>query len=1094
MPTEKLNSPDRRLIWVVLFVAVLSLIYTRANFNAAFPQASIDLKLSKRQITARASEYLRTRNLDPSGFRNVTLFAPQEESSIYLERELGLEEANRLMRERLAVWRWRARWFRPPGKEERIVQLSPGGDMVGFEHVIAENAPGSRLSRDEALAIAQGFLKGQTQAPHKLVEDQRVDRPNRSDYLFTWEEDHFRAKDATYRRTVVVQGKNVGKYDEFLHVPEAWRRSYAALRSQNTLWAQAASAVYLLLVIVSLIVLFNAVRRREIPWNAVLIIAGAVGVLMVLTNWNSLPLALNEASTSTPLGETVTMTLLLGVASGVGMFLYVALGAAAGAPLYRQAFPGHLPVSLALSPRALRTKEFFLATITGYGFAAAHIAFVVAFYLIGRKFGIWSPQEVQYSNLLSTYLPWLFPLTISLLAATSEEFWFRLFAIPLLRKWVRFTWLAVVLPAFVWGFLHAGYPQQPPYIRGIEVGVIGVAAGYLMIRFGILATLVWHYTVDAVLIGMFLFQTDSWYFRISGFVVAGAVAIPLILSIVYYRRQNGFQILEAPEVREAVVIEPSPSEAPAQIATVSTPAAPSWPVRRLYAAAALGLVAVIFFQPRPFGGFIQVRLTREEAYAAADHEMRRRNLGPDTWIRAGRFLPNLNPAPLEYIRRIAGSETAEKAVRDHTHTAIWRVRYFKPAQKEEWRVYVDQSGAVVRTDHLLDENAAGAQLPPEQARSIAEDWLRGQHIPVNRWSLVDSQTRKRENRTDHTFVWENPDFRIGEARVRWEVQVIGGEPSFQRSFIKLPEQWLRDFARPRIQRFLAPGFIGVLVAIAFILFLKSLSAGRHTYHTRTYVLVTLTTMVLNIAGTISGWPGMYNGYDTAMPWSTFLAGMVIGICVLVLVLALAVLLGVVALDVLRQSVTTAWRRAPAPLLRAASVTLLIWGFNACAKRLFEWVPGPRYSLDLWSLPDVSGFFPAIEIVAGAARSAVLWLALGVIAVVITVRLLRPSLRLLFAGTVAALLALSGAATILQWAAYAGIVLVAFGLLILVIKSGGPDPVTCGVSLFWLGAIPKALTFAGQQASWLRWNGVMAFVLAVFIGLAALWMARARNAS
>lgn len=127
MPTEKLNSPDRRLIWVVLFVAVLSLIYTRANFNAAFPQASIDLKLSKRQITARASEYLRTRNLDPSGFRNVTLFAPQEESSIYLERELGLEEANRLMRERLAVWRWRARWFRPPGKEERIVQLSPGG-------------------------------------------------------------------------------------------------------------------------------------------------------------------------------------------------------------------------------------------------------------------------------------------------------------------------------------------------------------------------------------------------------------------------------------------------------------------------------------------------------------------------------------------------------------------------------------------------------------------------------------------------------------------------------------------------------------------------------------------------------------------------------------------------------------------------------------------------------------------------------------------------------------------------------------------------------------------------------------------------------
>ncbi len=120
--------------------------------------------------------------------------------------------------------------------------------------------------------------------------------------------------------------------------------------------------------------------------------------------------------------------------------------------------------------------------------------------------------------------------------------------------------------------------------------------------------------------------------------------------------------------------------------------------------------------------------------------------------------------------------------------------------------------------------------------------------------------------------------------------------------------------------------------------------------------------------------------------------------------------------------------------------------------------------------------------------------LVVIAVVIAVRLFRPSLRWAAAGAVAALLAVSGAATVLQWTAYVAVALVALGLLILIVKTGGPDLVTYGVSLFWLGAIPEAITLAGQQASWLRWNGIMAFVLAVFIGLATLWIARARNAS
>ncbi|HSB17124.1 MAG TPA: hypothetical protein VLE22_21925, partial [Bryobacteraceae bacterium] len=114
MDGEPLRSEDKRLIVVVLLVAVASVIFTQLNFFAAFPEASIDLRYSKEQITKFAEDFLRGQGLSTTGFRRLTLFDPDDTAKTYLERELGLDQANRLMQERVPVWRWRARWFRPP--------------------------------------------------------------------------------------------------------------------------------------------------------------------------------------------------------------------------------------------------------------------------------------------------------------------------------------------------------------------------------------------------------------------------------------------------------------------------------------------------------------------------------------------------------------------------------------------------------------------------------------------------------------------------------------------------------------------------------------------------------------------------------------------------------------------------------------------------------------------------------------------------------------------------------------------------------------------------------------------------------------------
>src|SRR3989442_8156408 len=130
------------------------------------------------------------------------------------------------------------------------------------------------------------------------------------------------------------------------------------------------------------------------------------------------------------------------------------------------------------------------------------------------------------------------------MASTSEEFLFRLFAIPFLESVTRSRVLAVVLPAFSWSFLHSAYPQEPGYIRGIEVGIIGVVAGIVMLRWGILATLIWHYTVDASLVGLLLIRSNSLYFKISGVVVGAAALAPLVFACISYLTRGGFEAAE----------------------------------------------------------------------------------------------------------------------------------------------------------------------------------------------------------------------------------------------------------------------------------------------------------------------------------------------------------------------------------------------------------------------------------------------------------------------------------------------------------------------------------------------------------------------
>ncbi len=1092
MAVESLRGEDKRLVAAVALVLAASAAFTIANYSAAFPQASIELRYTKAEITEKARRFLKDRGFSTEGFHNITLFDSDTSAQLFLERELGLEEANRLMERDVSVWRWRARWFRPPEKEELRVYLAPDGRLVGFRHVISEAEPGARLRRDEAYAIAERFLQEQTSAAHRLVEERLEERPARYDYVFTWEQEGFQVKDATYRRTVVIQGADVGEYSEYLHVPERWTREYARLRSANELYATIAWSLFALLIVAAVAVLVRALRRHEVRWKPLLVICGVVGAVAALNEWNLLPFYVDGMPTSSTFHQMVLLSMLSGLGTGVGYLAYVLLGAAPGLTLYRRSAPERLALPHIFSARGLETREFFRGAVAGLGFAGFHLAYVVAFYLLGKRFGVWTPQDVGYSDVLSTAAPWLYPMAVGILASTSEEFWFRLLAIPLLKKHLKSSWLAVLIPAFLWGFLHANYPQQPGYIRGVEVGIIGVAAGWLFLRFGIVATLVWHYTIDALLVSTMLFEAQGWHYRLSGILVSGAALAPLGYCLWRYRRRGGFVADEAllnraaaPEAPRAGTVRRIPGE----------PIRAAWPVRYLYLAAAGALAAGLWLKPVVFGDFLEIKVPRAEALRIADAALRGRGEEPERWRRAATFLPNLSLEDFEYLRQVAGAEVANRVVGERTFHGVWYVRYVRPLERQEWRIYVRQDGKAYRVDHLLAETDPGADLPEEEALALARDYVtREQQIDLAGYRLVSSKSEKRERRRDYEFVWEDTEFRAGEARARLSLSLLGDEPAFFRKFLKLPEEWLRAFRRPRLQQYVAPALLGALATPLLVLFVLRLGARREEsrthYRWRFYAGAGAVAMALSVTSGFNQWQDALLGYDTAQPFENFAGRWLLNRFVLILITGLGAAIIVTACDVFLQ-LAAGYRRFVRPSLRrTASVTALMWGLFRMFRWLESFLPGERLSLPLRDIPGAGAFLPALSAVTRSAFATLLAAGVVIVAGAAAYRYLRSrwGAGLLFA--VLSLVALSRATNVWQWGAYFAEAALAVVLLVFIVHTLGLDPAGFAVSIFWLEAAQASTALMAQPAADMRWNGATAAAVCLAAGWAFLhWFAR-----
>jgi membrane protease YdiL (CAAX protease family) len=901
--TDRLTSANKLalLLWVVAGIA--GALFAHKYYFRAFPEASVNFKVSRSEALTRAKEFLASEGQDAASYQSAIVFNVEDNAKTYLERETGLEQANRLMSSELNIWYWDVRFFKPLQEEEFHVRVNPAGQVVGYEHHVEEARTGATLNRASAQYNAENFLESKLdlKSGWDLLPEEinSVKRPNRLDWSFTWEKHGFRAKDASYRLNVVVQGDQIGNSEEYLKVPEAWERGYKQLRSTNLLYNQIAIIPYILLMGSALWLGISLWRKGQADWMGAIKLGALVAALyffMQLNQWQSTRASYD---THASYGSFVALQILLNILEAIGTALTVTLVLPGAEPLYRATQPDRLRLGQACTLRGLQSKEFFSAAVVGLSLAAAHIGFIVAFYMFGSKVGVWAPQDLNYSDAVNTSFPWIAGVAIGLLASTSEEFLFRLFAVPFIGRLTKSRVLAIILPAFSWSFLHSAYPQEPGYTRGIEVGIIGIVAGIVMLHWGILATLIWHYTVDASLVGLLLVRSNSMYFKISGVIVGAAALAPLIFSSVAYLRRGHFapvddllnRALPPPEI--GVVDEVTEGLAPTGKARTYDALTPTL-IGVLAACLVIGSLLAWRVKQPSIGDYLKLSVNARTTLIDADEVLRQRGIDPQSYHHAVVLANTTDPVTNEFLRERVGVARVNEIYEKEVPGALWRIRYFRDSQPEEYAVVLRPNGALHSVHHILSEDAPGATLSKDEAVKRAENYLRNtQHIDLAQWSLIEAKSDKHPHRVDHQLTWEQnralddsgtqTDSKE-HAYARIEVAVLGDEVSDYRTYIKIPDDWRRrqsELTLPRvlISMVLPILVLGGLMVVALIVFLKNLrSDDARSIPWRRLAVWALWGLAAYVIIFAFGdrIANFMNAYQTAIPLKTMLAGIGIG--------------------------------------------------------------------------------------------------------------------------------------------------------------------------------------------------------------------------
>jgi len=540
-----MRRPDLLLALAALAAGVL--FFFSVPFLWPLPDA--DLVADRSEVEAQARAALASRGFDVTEWQTATSVGIDRRVLDYVQRELGVERAQALVRAGFPVVDYDVRFKKRNETTSYVVSLHPGGGVVRFSRVVEDEFPGASLSAEQAEVLAREALTGigldmADWSPRSTTE---VDRPHRRDHGFTFERVLIAELGVRERATVRVAGDVVDRAQRSVSVPARARKEAKARAGPGKVLENIGFLLGAVCALAAFWVFLTKlgegrVRLRRAFALALAIFVGLVVVALLHSTrtfqaWD--PLFAPAVSLLDFLVERVTKDLWMTI---------VLLGVIGAADALDRDLPEAQQRGRTLwSFLSGRFTDPGVAAASGRGFGIGLLCggmLAISFWAISLTVGTevaLQPRGVFLDVLNSSAAP-LTALILFLNAALIEELGYRWFGATWLHGLTGKRWLAILIPALVFGLTHTRMfflpPAEPFWGRAFVMTMVGLVWGWALFRYDALTVVLSHWVADLV-----LFNTPRLFSGKADVIAVTllTISVPLLPALLgLARRAMGF--------------------------------------------------------------------------------------------------------------------------------------------------------------------------------------------------------------------------------------------------------------------------------------------------------------------------------------------------------------------------------------------------------------------------------------------------------------------------------------------------------------------------------------------------------------------------
>ncbi len=528
------RTPSSFRGWLLLLVAVPAAALFLPSLGKLWPLVDADVTRDPDELAPVAREFLEARGFDLEGYRSAGRLTVTS-SQTYLESAFGVDRTQSWIRDRFRLVYYHI-GFKKPGEPRALsVSIHPDGAVLAWNRMLEEDDPGPALEEEEARMLArQALIDGLGLDLTGWVEKTVAvtERPNRRDTSIILERLISEEPEFREQAQAVVAGDRVIFATRYVVTPGPARRAARAAEAPERAMQSIGFVLLGVAVVAGFWIFLTRLRDGKVRLARSALMACFIFSCLLATwllqtgylfsQWE--PLWPQWVSNLQYLGgraQTETwMTLVLLALIGAGDALDQESGAGRADSLWAL-FRGKV-----LDPAVgLASYRGFLVGLVCGGVLTSGVLALQT--VAGAQIALQPRGFFFYA--LNSASPAFSTLLFFLNVALLEELGYRFFAGAWLDRIQRYRWMAILVPAAIYGLTHTGLsflpPAEPFWGRAVVMTLVGCVWGWAFFRYDALTVVLSHWTAD-----LFIFNWPRLSSGKTGLVIVAAltIAVPLV--------------------------------------------------------------------------------------------------------------------------------------------------------------------------------------------------------------------------------------------------------------------------------------------------------------------------------------------------------------------------------------------------------------------------------------------------------------------------------------------------------------------------------------------------------------------------------------